>query len=283
LNWNNWKWRGAWSSATAYKIGDSVSYLGASYTAVAASTNKPPATNLTSWNVLAAKGATGAQGATGSSGVAECSGIPHFETNWTVPGSTPGNGCFFEEANLAGVQLRTSDLTNADLQRANLQGTNFIFSTLAGVNFTSADLTGASLALTQTQNAVFSGANLTGVSFHSANLTGATLSGATIDASTTFNFTGLASCKCQSMFFSALIENANADSADFSHSTLTGIKQLTLFTNVNFTGATLAANFDRSDFTGANLTNAVWFDAVCPDGTQSSSDGNSCAGHGPGL
>jgi YVTN family beta-propeller protein len=55
-------WKGAWSSVTAYLPGDAVSYLGASYLATLASTNKVPSSNPTSWAVLAAKGATGPQG-----------------------------------------------------------------------------------------------------------------------------------------------------------------------------------------------------------------------------
>jgi YVTN family beta-propeller protein len=58
-------WKGAWSAVTAYLPGDAVSYLGASYLAVLASTNKVPTSNPTFWSVLAARGATGATGAQG--------------------------------------------------------------------------------------------------------------------------------------------------------------------------------------------------------------------------
>jgi YVTN family beta-propeller protein len=58
-------WKGAWSSVTAYLPGDAVSYLGASYLATLASTNKVPSSNPTYWGVLAAKGATGATGPQG--------------------------------------------------------------------------------------------------------------------------------------------------------------------------------------------------------------------------
>ena len=47
-------WKGTWSSATAYKVGDAVLKDGSSYIAVAASTNSAPPS--ASWNVLAAKG-----------------------------------------------------------------------------------------------------------------------------------------------------------------------------------------------------------------------------------
>ena len=59
-------WKGAWSNATAYVIGDAVSFGGSSYIAVANNTNsQPPSAN---WNTLAAKGDTGPQGPAGSGG-----------------------------------------------------------------------------------------------------------------------------------------------------------------------------------------------------------------------
>ncbi len=59
FSWSSLRWRGAWKSTTAYVIGDSVSTGGQSYIAVAASTNKAPATNTADWNLMAAKGAPG--------------------------------------------------------------------------------------------------------------------------------------------------------------------------------------------------------------------------------
>jgi hypothetical protein len=44
LSWNSLRWRGKWSSAVAYVIGDAVSSGGQSYIAVSPSTNMAPAT-----------------------------------------------------------------------------------------------------------------------------------------------------------------------------------------------------------------------------------------------
>jgi hypothetical protein len=67
------KYRGAWSSSTPYLANDVVVYLGSSYLALAANTNKAPATNPGSWGVLAHKGNTGTPGPPGPSGVVSTS------------------------------------------------------------------------------------------------------------------------------------------------------------------------------------------------------------------
>ena len=61
-------WRGTWAPTTAYVPRDCVAHNGSSYIATAANTNSIPATS-SSWNLLAAQGATGAIGQTGSSGI----------------------------------------------------------------------------------------------------------------------------------------------------------------------------------------------------------------------
>jgi hypothetical protein len=60
--------RGAWSSASAYKANDVVTASGSSYLALAASTDKPPASNPALWALLAKAGAKGATGPTGPRG-----------------------------------------------------------------------------------------------------------------------------------------------------------------------------------------------------------------------
>lgn len=64
------KWKGSWSSATAYVIDDAVGYNGASYFCIAPNTNSAP-TGLpgdTKWALLASQGATGPQGPQGVQG-----------------------------------------------------------------------------------------------------------------------------------------------------------------------------------------------------------------------
>jgi len=66
------RFQGAWSNATVYAIGDTVSEGGASYIALTANFNVDAATDVagsgTTWALLAARGATGPQGATGTTG-----------------------------------------------------------------------------------------------------------------------------------------------------------------------------------------------------------------------
>lgn len=79
--------RGAYDAGTAYAEGDSVSYLGASYVALGATTGNLP-TNTTYWQLLAAKGATGNTGSTGAAGVVQS---VVAGTNVTVDSTDPAN------------------------------------------------------------------------------------------------------------------------------------------------------------------------------------------------
>ena len=60
-------WKGEWSELTAYAVNDAVGYKGSSYVAIAASTNEFP-TNITYWDLLAAKGDKGDTGPIGPAG-----------------------------------------------------------------------------------------------------------------------------------------------------------------------------------------------------------------------
>lgn len=178
LSWPSraFRWRGAWSSTVAYKVNDVVQLDGSSYIATAPTTNVLPL-SAGYWSLMTAAGSpggatgatgpagpagatgatgvTGPVGTTGPSGVAQCSGYPHNGIDWSVPGSTAGNGCNFTGASLVNQELSTANLTNA----------NF-----TGANFTNADLTNANLT----------GANLTGATgMGTATLTGVTWSGTT--------------------------------------------------------------------------------------------------------
>lgn len=65
--------KGAWSSETAYTVGDFVSHNGSSYTCIANSTgNEPP--NATYWALLASKGDQGEQGIQGETGATGAQG-----------------------------------------------------------------------------------------------------------------------------------------------------------------------------------------------------------------
>jgi len=65
---------GAWSSTTAYAVGDVVGYSGASWIAKVANTGSTPAISNTNWFTVAARGAVGAPGAQGAQGAAGAQG-----------------------------------------------------------------------------------------------------------------------------------------------------------------------------------------------------------------
>ena len=74
--------QGAYNSGTTYATGDSVSYLGASYVAIQATTGNLP-TDTTYWQILAEKGATGSTGDDGV--VATVVGGTNITVNSTNP------------------------------------------------------------------------------------------------------------------------------------------------------------------------------------------------------
>ena len=96
-------WRGAWSSATAYVLGDVVSRDGHSYVNILASTNNQPP-NATYWELLADAGAqgpagsqgiqgnTGSTGATGSAGADGSQGIQGIQGAQGIQGDAGATG-----------------------------------------------------------------------------------------------------------------------------------------------------------------------------------------------
>jgi hypothetical protein len=88
-------WKGAWVSTQSYAVNNAVSYNGASYIAIAASTNVVP-TNTTAWNIIAATGANGATGATGATGPAGPTG-PAGATGAT--GAAGSGGALLKDKN----------------------------------------------------------------------------------------------------------------------------------------------------------------------------------------
>lgn len=73
--------KGTYSGATAYVIGDFVTYNGSSYTCIANTTGNLP-TNTTYWALIASKGDTGATGSTGSTGATGASGADGLDVTW---------------------------------------------------------------------------------------------------------------------------------------------------------------------------------------------------------
>jgi uncharacterized protein YjbI with pentapeptide repeats len=51
------------------------------------------------------------------------------------------------------------------------------------------------------------------------------------------------------------------------------------FDKVDFTRANLRAASDRPVWLNGSTTGAIWTDAICPDGTEAASHGQTCEGH----
>lgn len=68
-------WRGQYNSSTAYVMDDAVSYQGATYFSVSASTGVSPLPENSSWALLAAQGARGEKGDKGDTGAQGVQGI----------------------------------------------------------------------------------------------------------------------------------------------------------------------------------------------------------------
>ncbi|HTK17060.1 MAG TPA: pentapeptide repeat-containing protein [Acidimicrobiia bacterium] len=151
------RWRGHWSSTKTYYVGDVVAGAGSSYIATNTSHDVVPP-NTTYWAILAAKGEAG------QNGIALCAGYPHANIDWSIPGSTPGNGCNLALANLTGMNLQEANLTNAFLFGANLSNAE-----LGGTNFTGANLRNANLTGATVTDAIWSNTTCPDASVSSSN------------------------------------------------------------------------------------------------------------------
>jgi hypothetical protein len=100
--------------------------------------------------------------------------------------------------------------------------------------------------VSQTPCATFAGCNLNGVDLSGANLSGVNLSGANLNK--------------------ANLTNANLSGANLSGANLNKAN----LTKADLDGATTA---------GANFSNVTWSNTTCPDGTNSNTNGGTCAGH----
>ena len=142
-------------------------------------------------------------------------------------------------ADLRGADLSYANLTGANLNRANLNG-----AVLHGTNLTGANMIYATLryanpyGVTTQYIADLSEANLTHADLTYANLSAADLTYADLSF--------------------ADLENADLENANLTGSNLTGS---------NLIGAGLS---------GTNLNSVVWNNTICPDGTNSDDNGNTC-------
>ena len=251
----------------------------------------PRGATVVSWNQTGVAGAAGSPGGTGAIGP---QGVPGPPGAAGSPGGTgpqgvqgpPGpssgatcgeyphdgvqlHGCSLFSANLENQVFDGGDLSNANLVDARLGGPEETLFRMGGTNGdVPTNLSGANLNAVTTSIAT---CVKTSVDFSGANLSGAHLLAAQL--------------------FQATFTNANLTGADLSSVVLSGqqcgnpnradMKGANL-TNANFTNAALI-HLDLQGATGgssATWTGAGWNDVICPDGTNSNNDGNTCSGHG---
>jgi uncharacterized protein YjbI with pentapeptide repeats len=147
-------------------------------------------------------------------------------------------------ANLNKTNLKSAELMGAGLQDTDLTGANLTKTRLTRANFHNADLTGTDLSKARLRDADLRTARLNGANFHSADMTGAKLTGAKL------TFTGLGE-------------------ADLTRADLSG----TVLTNADLMGAKLCqTNLNKADLTGVNLSEADLTDADLVEAILSEAD-----------
>ncbi|HSX43486.1 MAG TPA: pentapeptide repeat-containing protein [Candidatus Saccharimonadales bacterium] len=174
--------------------------------------------------------------------------------------------------NFSGTNFSNATLSGTlDLQNANLSNTNFSNTTWGGFVI-SADLRTASL------NGATLGSDFTASNFQSVDFRTVLLSGAEFDHS---NLSGSNFSGTHNGQFGAATNTSFAN-ANFSNATLHDVYWdfSVIATNVNFSGASIAdSNFTNINLSSANVTGVTWSNTICPDGTNSDNNGNTCIGH----
>jgi uncharacterized protein YjbI with pentapeptide repeats len=201
------------------------------------------------------------------SGDLACS-LPTLPDGWSCSaGFLIGPGANLAGANLTLADMYNADIAEADLEGADLAGDNLWNSYAFDTDFTDANLTGA---------------NLTGDILTGAILAGTKLAGANLDEVESGGTDGTAASLPTKWFQLGGFLFGPDD--NLANDELAGL---------NLTGADLAGSqFGRADLTGVNFTDAdlsgsspyyatvtgvTWSNTICPDGTNSDSDGGTCA------
>jgi len=118
-------------------------------------------------------------------------------------------------------------------------------------------------------------AGLAGADFNGANFSRAILADGSLSNNEWNNddFNG-------ANFSNARLNQGNFAAADFTGANLTDSYDAgSIFYGANFSNANLTGAY----FVGATMTSAVYSNTTCPNGSNSTNDGGSCAGQGGGL
>lgn len=198
--------------------------------------------------------------------------------NQTGPQGPPGSGGSVLVSNLVGANLDGAVMVGWDLSNKDFTNAHFGLATIGSSDLTGATFTGAHFNGGRLHHLDFSGHDLTGVvfddgimsdmDFSGANLTNAQIGTGLFTAiNTNFSNANLTNADIQWGFYDDVdFTNANFSGAEFIWDSNSDFR----FTRVNFTGV---------DLTGFNISGIVWNDTICPDGTNSNSHSNTCAGH----
>jgi uncharacterized protein YjbI with pentapeptide repeats len=194
--------------------------------------------------------------------------LPTLPNGWSYSaGFLIGPGANLAGANLTSADMSNADISGADLDGADLAGDNLWNSYAFDTDFTNANLTAA---------------NLTGDVLTGANVAGTKLAGANLDLVESGDTEGTAASLPVNWFQLGGFLFGPDD--NLANDELAGL---------NLTGADLAGSqFGTADLTGVNFTNAdlsgsspslatitgvTWSNTICPDGTNSTADGGTCA------
>ena len=223
-------------------------------------------------------------------GVSDTCNANETALDWNQKNS-PGLGGLVENttnADFSGADFRYRNLQGRNFSGSNLNGANLTHANLNDTNLSNVDLTGAIL-----DNADLQNINVTGATFTSAHLNGVDLHGQNwsnvADVSVTlFNNANLSGFSSGGKSFHASgFERANLTNANFSNSDLQQSNfSFATVVGTNFSGADLSlTNFFNVHFINTNLFHAptggfpysTFTNTICPDGTNSDNDGNTCA------
>lgn len=217
----------------------------------------------------------------------------------------------FTNSKLINTNFTTANLSNAKFSDADLTGTNFTGSNLQQTRFINNDLRSATINNTNIDEASFNNCNLSGKDFATITLgrpffqsqtdmtntkflgktfdpefAGANLSGADFTGATFINNGQIGKTLDHTNFTNthflpdgpislggATGQQTNFTGADLTNVDMRGVQFVSPnFTNANLTGVGIDQN--------SSFTTPIWSNTICPDGTNSNSNGNTCVGHG---
>jgi uncharacterized protein YjbI with pentapeptide repeats len=196
------------------------------------------------------------------------------------------NHAVLSGANLTGANMYNVNLSEANLFNANLNGVNMDYVNLDGARLHFADLTNARVInllgcpiqlptnWTCTANSLIgpfanlSNAILSNINAQSMYLNNIDFSNSSLIMADFYNSNMRHSNLSNANLTGAYFRNAHLAFADLSGADLSG---------ADLSNVYLAeANLFGADLTNANLNSASWGNSICPDGTNSNNNGNTC-------